>query len=190
MFHYTFVVTLYYVLAFTDVSAKSSFLGFSLSRIEWVYVGLLGTAILNSYIARQFTYLTTLVEMYPPQRRKLRFLTWHHFWLFNPFRLRRLRYSRRALRNKEFTLFRIRRFKVRAVSAYYAISLAPLFYIFNLFLSWWGEQRNFIFSSEVALNSIILVVLFLATARAEITLDWASSRHQWKLWGYNYPYSK
>ena len=85
LFQYTFTVTVCYAFI-SSTPETTNFLRLSFSRFAWATVSNLGAVIINFHIARQLNYLKKLVLMHPKNRRKLRFLTRHHRWLFNPFR--------------------------------------------------------------------------------------------------------
>lgn len=186
IFQYTFVATSYYFSGFTEPGNTPSFLGFEFSAIEWVFIGLLGVAVLNFYITRQLQLLTVLLKMYPSQRRKLRFLTWHHYWPLNPFRARRIIYSRKTLKSKQFVLWKFRRFRLYPMNGYSIVEFSAVFYLMNLFGDWW-ETRDLTIS-QMLTNSPLLIALFLIATISGAFLNSRLARHQYAMWGYVYPF--
>jgi hypothetical protein len=96
LFQYTFVAAILYVAETQTGATTYELLGFRFSRVGWGWIGLLGSTTINLYIGRLITYLISLGSLYPFERRVLRYLTRHHRWFLNPFRvLIRPRLSRR-----------------------------------------------------------------------------------------------
>lgn len=85
VFQYTFIATVLYISLAVDPSKPYAFLGFELSRIAWAMLHYVGLTTINIHMVRLMRHLTRLYLMHPKLRRKLRFFTWHHHWLFNPF---------------------------------------------------------------------------------------------------------
>lgn len=192
LFQYTLVLTLYFVVTLPDTSVPVLSFNLALSKIQWVFGGLLALAVLNFYLSRQISYLNILLHMYPSQRRKLRFLTWHHYWLFNPFRAPRLRYSKKSLKSKQLTVFRLRigkyGWRFLPFNAYRVVSYVPLFYIIFLLADWWKERTGLPHAVSLVNYVLMLLALFAVEAASETNLDSAISKHQWEMWGRKYPY--
>lgn len=190
LFQYTLLGATYYFLT-SDLSTPASFFGLELSKIQWVYVLFGLTSATNFYIARRVTYLTALIYMHPWQRRKLKYLTWHHSWVFNPFRAKRLRYSNKTIKSKHFRSVKIGRFKLTASSfnVYFYLNnlLTPYtLLLFSLWLENYGDSVSL--TNKLLFGPFLLGLLFL-NFESGVSLDRAISRHTWVLWGYRYPWS-
>lgn len=95
IFQYTFVLTVGYVFSstfYTTPGSSYEFLGFAFTHTQWGLIANFSAAAINLYIARHLSYLATLASLYPQKRRKFRFLTRHHHWFLNPFRVNRITY--------------------------------------------------------------------------------------------------
>ena len=177
-----------------NILQPASFFGFNLTRIQWVFVGLASSSVASLHAARQIMNLTTLIRMYPSQRRKLKFLTWHHNWLFNPFRSKWIRYKAKDLKSTRFTVLKIGRFRLTPTSHlnfYLLIQQYLHIYSFSLFLSWLEVSGSSVsLFVKIVYGSVIGILYTASSIFAYTSLDRAVSRHMWALWGYVYPWAK
>jgi hypothetical protein len=191
IFQYTFTAVMVYLAYLADASKPAAFFGFELTKIQWVFVALTSSSVTNFYVARRVTNLTTLLKMHPHQRRKLKFLTWHHKWLLNPFREKWIRWSRKQLKTTRFPMLRIGRFELYPLNYYLVIQTYFLIYSVTILFGWYGEYGEQLSLFSKLLGGITVTALYsIAGVWANVSLDRAISRHIWALWGYTYPWAK